>query len=134
MTTLIPKYDQGATSAVNRPINQKLAESVSVKDFGVVGDGDADRQATGRRQFSKQRDDLHVGVGLGVVDEVDERLLGRQPGTAEEEGQCEEGAEHGKRDRRQKTEDWKTGRLEQAGGAGGVSERPCVNTRPDRFD
>jgi hypothetical protein len=39
MTTLIPKYDQGATGAVNRPFDQKLAEIVSVKDFGTVGNG-----------------------------------------------------------------------------------------------
>jgi hypothetical protein len=44
MTTLIPKFDLkdgGATptGAVNRPINEKLAEVVSVKDFGAVGDG-----------------------------------------------------------------------------------------------
>lgn len=44
MTTLIPKFDfknGGATptGAINRPINQKLSESVSVKDFGAVGDG-----------------------------------------------------------------------------------------------
>ena len=47
MTTLIPKVDlkNGGTTpagAVNRPINQKLAESVSVKDFGAIGDGTAD--------------------------------------------------------------------------------------------
>jgi hypothetical protein len=45
MTTLIPKYDEGATGAVNRPINQKLAEIVSVKDFGAVGDGTTDDTA-----------------------------------------------------------------------------------------
>jgi len=45
MTTLIPKYDQGATGAANRPINLKLAESVSVKDFGAVGDGSTDDTA-----------------------------------------------------------------------------------------
>jgi hypothetical protein len=39
MTTLIPQYDQGSTNAVNRPINQKLGEFVSVKDFGAKGDG-----------------------------------------------------------------------------------------------
>lgn len=39
MTTLIPKYDQGAANAVNRPINLKLGEFISVKDFGAVGDG-----------------------------------------------------------------------------------------------
>ena len=42
MTTLIPKYDQGSTGAVNRPFNQKLQEIVSVKDFGATGDGVTD--------------------------------------------------------------------------------------------
>ena len=45
MTTLIPKYDQGATSAVNRPFNEKLAELISVNDFGAVGDGTTDDTA-----------------------------------------------------------------------------------------
>jgi len=45
MTTLIPKYDQGATKAINRPINLKLAESISVKDFGATGDGTTDDTA-----------------------------------------------------------------------------------------
>lgn len=39
MTTLIPKFQQTGTGASNRPINEKLAETVSVKDFGAVGDG-----------------------------------------------------------------------------------------------
>ena len=39
MTTLIPKYDQGATGAINRPINLKFEESISVLDFGAVGNG-----------------------------------------------------------------------------------------------
>ena len=44
MTTLIPKFDfknGGSTpvGAVNRPFNQKLFETVSVKDFGAVGNG-----------------------------------------------------------------------------------------------
>jgi len=47
MTTLIPKFDlmnggSTPTGAVNRPINEKLAEVVSVKDFGAVGDGTTD--------------------------------------------------------------------------------------------
>ena len=47
MTTLIPKFDlmnggSTPTGAINRPINQKLAESVSVLDFGAVGDGVTD--------------------------------------------------------------------------------------------
>ena len=42
MTTLIPKYDEGATGAVNRPINEKLAEIISVLDFGADPTGVAD--------------------------------------------------------------------------------------------
>lgn len=47
MTTLIPKFDlqDGGltpTGAINRPINFKLADTVSVKDFGAVGDGVTD--------------------------------------------------------------------------------------------
>lgn len=45
MTTLIPKYDLVQTGTVNRPINQKLAEWVSVKDFGAVGDATTDDTA-----------------------------------------------------------------------------------------
>jgi hypothetical protein len=41
MTTLIPKYELNGTTT-NRPINEKLAEIVSVKDFGAIGDGNAD--------------------------------------------------------------------------------------------
>jgi hypothetical protein len=44
MTTLMPKFQQtGATT--NRPIEDKLRESVSVKDFGAVGDGVTDDTA-----------------------------------------------------------------------------------------
>jgi hypothetical protein len=44
MTTLIPQFalKNGGTTpsgAINRPINQKLSEIVSIKDFGAVGDG-----------------------------------------------------------------------------------------------
>ena len=41
MTTLIPKFEQTG-STTNRAINLKLQESVSVKDFGAVGDGTTD--------------------------------------------------------------------------------------------
>jgi len=40
MATLIPKYTQVTTS--NRTIAQKFAETISVKDFGAVGNGVAD--------------------------------------------------------------------------------------------
>jgi hypothetical protein len=47
MTTLIPKFDlkNGGTTptgAVNRAINLKLAETVSVQDFGAIGNGTTD--------------------------------------------------------------------------------------------
>lgn len=50
MTTLIPKFDlkNGGTTpptAVNRPIYDKLAETVSIKDLGAVGDGTTDDTA-----------------------------------------------------------------------------------------
>jgi hypothetical protein len=41
MTTLVPKYDQGGTNAVNRPFNQKLQEIVSVLDFGADNTGNS---------------------------------------------------------------------------------------------
>ena len=51
MTTLIPKYDLkngGSTpaGAVNRLINEKLAETISVKDFGAIGNGTTDDTAS----------------------------------------------------------------------------------------
>jgi len=47
MTTLIPKFDLkngGSTpvAAINRAINEKLKETISVKDFGAVGNGTTD--------------------------------------------------------------------------------------------
>jgi hypothetical protein len=50
MTTLIPQFDLkngGATptGAVNRAINLKIAETISVKDFDAVGDGTTDDTA-----------------------------------------------------------------------------------------
>lgn len=44
MTTLIPKFEQTG-STVNRPINLKLEEIVSAKDFGATGDGTTDDTA-----------------------------------------------------------------------------------------
>ena len=38
-------YNQGGTGAVNRTAEQKFQESVSVKDFGAVGDGVTDDTA-----------------------------------------------------------------------------------------
>lgn len=51
MTTLIPKFDlkdggSTPTGAVNRPINEKLSDFVSVKDFGAVGNNVTDDTAS----------------------------------------------------------------------------------------
>ena len=42
MTTLIPKYYEGASGSVNIPISTKLAQTVSVIDFGADPTGSAD--------------------------------------------------------------------------------------------
>ena len=57
MTTLLPKYDLkngGSTpaGAVNRDINLKLSEMVSVEDFGAVGDGTTDDYAALQAAFT----------------------------------------------------------------------------------
>jgi len=38
-------YNQGGTGSVNRTVKAKLQETVSVKDFGAVGDGVTDDTA-----------------------------------------------------------------------------------------
>jgi len=71
MTTLIPKYDLGATGAVNRPINFKLQEYVSIKDFGAVGNGTADDtaaiQAAWTWAISNGGARIHVPTGTYLV-------------------------------------------------------------------
>ena len=42
MTTLVPKYYQGSANSVNRAFNLKLAETVSVQDFGADPTGTSD--------------------------------------------------------------------------------------------
>ena len=86
MTTLIPKYDEGSTGAVNRPINLKLAEFVSVLDFGADDTGVADSTnafnaaiATGRKVYVPNGTylvaDIVVVDGLTVEGESNSVLL-----------------------------------------------------------
>jgi hypothetical protein len=94
MSTLIPKFDLkngGATpvGAVNRSMYEKLKDTISVKDFGAVGDGVTDDTAsiqaaidyavsidgcnilfpTGDYICSGQLTSASVVVGLGFVGE-----------------------------------------------------------------
>jgi hypothetical protein len=45
MTTLIPKYRQGLTGSLNRPIDEKIGEWISVLDFGADPTGVLDSTA-----------------------------------------------------------------------------------------
>ena len=69
MTTLVPKYDQGATSAVNRPFNEKLAESVSVLDFGADPTGVADSTAAFNAAIAANRS-IFIPDGTYTVSDV----------------------------------------------------------------
>ena len=79
MTTLIPKIDLkngGSTpaGAINRPFNEKLAEIVSVKDFGAIGDGttndtSAFDSAIAAASINKQT--IFIPAGTYLVDRID---------------------------------------------------------------
>jgi hypothetical protein len=60
MTTLIPKFRQNASGAVNRPINLKLAETVSITDFGAVGNGTTDDTAAIQAAINSGADQIYV--------------------------------------------------------------------------
>jgi hypothetical protein len=52
MTTLITKYDQGSTGSINRPINLKLEESISILDFGADPTGTNDSTTAIQNAFN----------------------------------------------------------------------------------
>jgi len=66
MTTLIPKYYEGATGSVNRSINLKLEEFVSIQDFGAIGDGTTDNTAAIQAAFNAN-DAIYIPEGTYVT-------------------------------------------------------------------
>ena len=69
MTTLIPKYDLGSSTAINRPFNQKLQETASVKDFGAVGNGTTDDTAAIQKALNAFPDGgtLYIPPGIYLI-------------------------------------------------------------------
>ncbi len=77
MTTLIPKVDfknGGATpaGAINRPINEKLQDFVSVRDFGATGDGVTNDTAALQACFNYAAGvaSVYIPAGTYMVDAV----------------------------------------------------------------
>lgn len=85
MTTLIPKFDlkNGTATpdgAINRPINEKIEEIVSVKDFGAKGDGTTD-DTTAFINALAASTSVYVPVGIYKITDaleipVDTKLYG----------------------------------------------------------
>jgi hypothetical protein len=63
MTTLIPKFKQPYTDAVNRPINEKLQESVSVVDFGADPTGVTDSYAAFLAAYNSGAGTITIPLG-----------------------------------------------------------------------
>lgn len=68
MTTLITKFDlknggSTPTGAVNRPINLKLAETVSVLDFGATGDGTTDDTTAIQNALNSGAKSVYIPAG-----------------------------------------------------------------------
>ena len=68
MNTLIPKIDlmNGGTTptgAINRPINLKIQEVISVKDFGAVGDGTTDDTTAIQNAINSGARAIHIPAG-----------------------------------------------------------------------
>ena len=72
MTTLIPKFDftnggSTPTGAINRPINQKLAETVSVLDFGAIGNGTTDDTTAIQNAVNSGAGTVHFPKGSYLI-------------------------------------------------------------------
>lgn len=67
MTTLIPKYDQGSTGAVNRAINLKLAETISILDFGADPTGANDSTSAIQNAINSGAGSLYFPTGTYLV-------------------------------------------------------------------
>jgi parallel beta-helix repeat protein len=68
MATLIPKFKQAGAGASNRAINLKLAETVSVADYGAIGDGSNQTTAIQAAIAATTSGTLYFPPGTYVVD------------------------------------------------------------------
>ena len=59
-------YDQGDASAVSRTVESKLGETVSVKDFGAVGDGVTDDTAAIQAAIDSMADNSSIVFPKGI--------------------------------------------------------------------
>ena len=76
MATLIPKYTQVTTS--NRTIAQKFAETISVKDFGAVGDGVTNDTAAIQAALASGATYVTVPTGSYLINSVLTMAVGQK--------------------------------------------------------
>jgi hypothetical protein len=63
-------YNQGGTGSVNRTVLTKLQETVSVKDFGAVGDGVTDDTAAIQAAIDSNSGDVYFPTGTYKVSDT----------------------------------------------------------------
>jgi len=69
-------YNQGGTGAADRTVQDKLQETVSVKDFGAVGDGVTDDTAAFQNAIDTEQT-IWIPNGVYLIDGID--LKGKYP-------------------------------------------------------